>query len=96
MESQLEAYANTDIGEGSGDAANKVLELKCKALILDTIHAIDMVQNLIKKDVRSTEEWIWQKQLRFYLEKGIYGKYSLIPRNLNIKEGRYLFEYSFS
>jgi dynein heavy chain 2 len=56
---------------GAGDAASNVLELKCKALILDTIHAIDVVDNLIKNNVKSTENWLWQKQLRFYIEKGM-------------------------
>ncbi|CAB3978327.1 cytoplasmic dynein 2 heavy chain 1-like [Paramuricea clavata] len=69
MESQLDSYANTDMSGGAGDAASNVLELKCKALILDTIHAIDVVDNLIKNKVKSTENWLWQKQLRFYIEK---------------------------
>jgi dynein heavy chain 2 len=71
MESQLDSYANTDMSGGAGDAASNVLELKCKALILDTIHAIDVVDNLIKNNVKSTENWLWQKQLRFYIEKGM-------------------------
>jgi dynein heavy chain 2 len=68
MESQLDSYANTDMS--GGDAASNVLELKCKALILDTIHAIDVVEKLVKNNVRSTEDWLWQKQLRFYMAKG--------------------------
>ena len=71
MEAQLDSYANSDMSGGAGDAASSVLELKCKALILDTIHAIDVVVSLIKNDVRSTEDWLWQKQLRFYIHKGI-------------------------
>ena len=74
MESQLDSYANTDMSGGGGDAASNVLELKCKSLILDTIHAIDVVENLIKNNVRSTEDWLWQKQLRFYMDKGIVAK----------------------
>lgn len=70
MESQLDSYANTDMSGDDGDAASKVLELKCKALILDTIHAIDVVETLMKNNVNSTEDWLWQKQLRFYIEKG--------------------------
>ena len=71
MESQLDSYANTDMSGGAGDAASNVLELKCKALILDTIHAIDVVEKLVKNNVKSTEDWLWQKQLRFYIEKGM-------------------------
>ena len=70
MESQLESYTNTEIGGGnSSDSESRVLELKLKALILDTIHAIDVVQQLIKHGVKSLDDWIWQKQLRFYMQK---------------------------
>ena len=42
-----------------------VLELKLKALIMDCIHFIDVVQQLLAADTRSTKEWQWQKQLRW-------------------------------
>ena len=48
-----------------------VLELKLKALILDTVHNIDIVQLLVRDNIRSTDNWLWQKQLRCYLSKGI-------------------------
>ena len=71
MESQLESYTNAEIGGGgdSPDSESHVLELKLKALILDTIHSIDVVQQLIKHGVKSVDEWMWQKQLRFYMQK---------------------------
>lgn len=70
MESQLESYTTTDIGGSSpSDNESHVLELKLKALILDAIHAIDVVQQLIKVGVKSLDNWAWQKQLRFYLQK---------------------------
>ena len=70
MESQLESYTGTEIGVSSpSDNESHVLELKLKALILDAIHAIDVVQQLIKSGVKSLDNWVWQKQLRFYLEK---------------------------
>lgn len=47
-----------------------VLELKLKALILDTVHSIDVVQTLIHSGVKKTGHWLWQKQLRFYLKNG--------------------------
>lgn len=73
MESQLESYTSAEIGSAeSGDSEAHVLELKLKALILDTIHAIDMVQQLIKNAVKTLDDWIWQKQLRFYMEKSKY------------------------
>ena len=73
MESQLESYTNTEIGGGdSPDSESRVLELKLKALILDTIHSIDVVQKLIEHGVKSVDEWMWQKQLRFYMQKREY------------------------
>ena len=39
-----------------------------QALILDTIHSIDVVQLLQKNSVTSLDDWLWQKQLRFYLD----------------------------
>ncbi|XP_033111404.1 cytoplasmic dynein 2 heavy chain 1-like [Anneissia japonica] len=64
VEGQLDAYtqANVQIGGQTG-----VLELKLKALILDTIHGIEVVQLLMKNNITSTEEWLWQKQLRYYV-----------------------------
>ena len=56
---------------GTRDPVAHVLELKLKALILDTIHSIDVVQILVQNGVKTTAHWLWQKQLRFYLKKGI-------------------------
>lgn len=44
-----------------------ILELKLKALILDVIHNIDVVKQLIQAQVHSAEDWAWKKQLRFYM-----------------------------
>ena len=42
-----------------------VLKLKLKALIMDCIHFIDVVQQLLATGTGSTKEWQWQKQLRW-------------------------------
>ena len=42
-----------------------MLELNLKALVMDCIHFIDVVQQLLAADTRSTKEWHWQKQLRW-------------------------------
>ena len=54
--------------DGSG-INSKVLELKLKALILDTIHHISIVEELIDSKVRSVDDWLWKKQLRFYMNQ---------------------------
>ena len=46
-----------------------MLELKLKALILDTIHHISIVEELIESKARSIDEWLWKKQLRFYMNQ---------------------------
>ena len=65
LEARLDNYTSVDMGEDDDDA--KVLSLKLKALILDTIHNIDVVRQLIDGGVRRKEDWLWQKQLRYYL-----------------------------
>ncbi|CUG03846.1 Hypothetical protein, putative [Bodo saltans] len=51
---------------------NVVTELKLKALILDVIHNIEVVELLLEKKTRNAADWWWQKQLRYYAdnEKG--------------------------
>ena len=72
LESQLEAYTSVECRSGgTDDTDSHVLELKLKSLILDTIHFIDVVHALIDGTVTvsSVNEWLWQKQLRFYMRE---------------------------
>lgn len=64
MRAQLDVYTNLDLSESS---EAYVLELKVKALILDTIYFIEVIEQLLEQNVKSLTEWHWQKQLRFYL-----------------------------
>ena len=57
--SKLESYTSADLA-GSGP----VLPLKLKALILDTIHNIEVVQLLEEHRVSAIDDWLWAKQLR--------------------------------
>lgn len=74
MQQQLDSYTNVDMGGGSGapgaekDPAVVVLELKLKALILDCIHNIEVIEILEKNGVRDIIQWLWQKQLRLVIE----------------------------
>ncbi|XP_053312461.1 cytoplasmic dynein 2 heavy chain 1 isoform X2 [Spea bombifrons] len=65
LAAKLEHYTSIDNTKGA-DAG--ILELKLKALILDVIHNIDVVKTLNRAQVRSTEDWVWKKQLRFYMK----------------------------
>ena len=61
MEKQLESYTSVDMTD---DSSANVLELKLKSLILDTIHNIDVIDQLNDHGVKALNEWMWQKQLR--------------------------------
>lgn len=66
-QNKLESYTNVDLESDSEDSDAKVLNLKLKALIFDTIHNIEIVRTLIDSKVTSLSDWAWQKQLRFYM-----------------------------
>lgn len=68
LKSELESYTNIAIPE-EGNSNAKVLELKLKDLILDTIHNMSVVEFLINESVSNVSEWSWQKQLRFYVRE---------------------------
>lgn len=44
-----------------------MLQSKLKALILDVIHSLSVVRELLEVQVHSTDDWAWTRQLRFYL-----------------------------
>lgn len=65
LQDQLDHYTGLEMEWGDGeDGDAHVLELKLKALILDIIHHISIVDSLMKADVQNVDEWEWQKQLR--------------------------------
>ncbi|XP_071846316.1 cytoplasmic dynein 2 heavy chain 1-like isoform X2 [Apostichopus japonicus] len=70
LEAQMDGYTSTDLQDAgsNNDPSIHVLELKLKALILDIIHFIDVVKLLMDSHVTSLEEWLWQKQLRYYVD----------------------------
>ncbi|XP_076054654.1 dynein cytoplasmic heavy chain beethoven [Oratosquilla oratoria] len=68
LQTQLESYTSVDLGEDGSTGDSRVLSLKLKALILDTIHNIDVVEQLVEAKVESTSDWAWQKQLRYYVK----------------------------
>ena len=46
-----------------------VMELKLKALVLDSVHNIEIVHGLQGEKIQNVASWSWQKQLRFYLRE---------------------------
>jgi len=48
---------------------NTLLALKIKALVMDLIHHIDVLKQLIRDKITTVDAWSWQKQLRLYLDQ---------------------------
>ena len=69
LQRKLQVLTSTDYDAFSNDLVTQnVLQLKTKALILDVIHNIEVVELLIEKQCRRAQEWWWQKQLRYYFQ----------------------------
>ena len=65
LQRQLESYAAFDHG------GQDLLFVKVKALILDIIHNIDVVDQLLRDQIATTcnpNDWMWYKQLRYQLD----------------------------
>ena len=84
LKAKLSTYTGVDLSPGD----DPVLGLKLKALILDTIHHIDICQTLIDEGVGASGDWAWQKQLRFYLDPEAGAKIRMVDAEFN-----YTFEY---
>jgi dynein heavy chain 2 len=55
----------------SHDLSNEpLLQLKMKALVMDLVHHLDMIDQVIKKKANRLSDWAWSKQLRYYEVKG--------------------------
>lgn len=78
--------------------SSRVLAAKLSALILDLVHSIDIVDQLIQSDSASSRDWLWQRQLRFYVADN---NSQLSSKDLHLEprvqmvdaEFRYTFEY---
>ncbi|XP_054724974.1 LOW QUALITY PROTEIN: cytoplasmic dynein 2 heavy chain 1-like [Uloborus diversus] len=66
LQSQLEAYTSMDLFLPS---EMSLLKLKLKALVLDIIYDISVVEDLLRDKARSKEDWTWQRRLRFYVSR---------------------------
>uniref|UniRef100_A0A7S1KLM8 Cytoplasmic dynein 2 heavy chain 1 n=1 Tax=Percolomonas cosmopolitus TaxID=63605 RepID=A0A7S1KLM8_9EUKA len=68
LKSKLRDYTQFNSRNTNDHATAFVNELKLKSLILDLIHNIDVVEQLMEGKVSQLSNWGWQKQLRFYFE----------------------------
>ncbi|XP_017286523.1 cytoplasmic dynein 2 heavy chain 1 isoform X3 [Kryptolebias marmoratus] len=68
LNNKLEYYTTVDTSsEDHPNTESSILQLKLKALILDIIHNISVVKQLIQAGVTGPDHWAWKKQLRFYM-----------------------------
>lgn len=51
--------------QSNGSGKNMLLHLKLKALLMDTIYHINLLDELIISNVSSIDDWAWQKRLRY-------------------------------
>jgi dynein heavy chain 2 len=50
-------------------SSQPLIQLKMKSLVLDLVHNIDVVEQLLRKGTTKLTDWQWSKQLRYYFEK---------------------------
>ena len=44
----------------------RVMQLKIQSFVLDLIHSIDIVEQLLEETCSDVGQWAWQRQLRYY------------------------------
>ena len=62
LQGKLESYT------GNTNVTNILVQLKLKALILDLIHQIDVIDQLLAARVTNINDWPWFKQLKFFMQ----------------------------
>eukprot|EP01116_Phalansterium_solitarium_P024803 TRINITY_DN91_c0_g1_i2.p1 TRINITY_DN91_c0_g1~~TRINITY_DN91_c0_g1_i2.p1 ORF type:complete len:4088 (+),score=2028.04 TRINITY_DN91_c0_g1_i2:171-12434(+) len=65
LRDQLAKYTSYESGN------DVIIYTKIKALVLDIIHYMDVVDYLKDWEKDKLDSWAWQKQLRFYMEGGV-------------------------
>ncbi|PIC50086.1 hypothetical protein B9Z55_000113 [Caenorhabditis nigoni] len=80
LQEKLKSHTNMKVDD-------KVSDLKLKSLILDLIHHIDVVDQLMDNKAKGTSCWTWQRQLRFYSVNG-----GIVLRQVS-SEFEYTYEY---
>jgi len=83
---QFNRYTSFDL------STQPIMNLKIKSLVLDLIHNRDVVDQLKKARVRDLTDWMWQKQLRYYLDE----KTQLTLIKMSNASFDYTYEYQVS
>ena len=81
LRDQLQQYTSFDV-EGM-----RVMQLKIQSLVLDLIHSIDIVEQLLEETCSDVGQWAWQRQLRYY-DRGRGGE-------VDVRMDNGVFSYSY-
>lgn len=63
LQDQLSKYTSYDPGN------DQITRIKLKALVLDIIHDMNIVEQLMACNVTNLNDWLWRKQCRFYFDE---------------------------
>ncbi|KAJ1446203.1 dynein heavy chain and region D6 of dynein motor-domain-containing protein [Pelagophyceae sp. CCMP2097] len=64
LRGQLELYTRQDL------SSLPIMQLKVKALVMDLVHNMDVLDHLEAHRCRNASDWAWHKQLRYYAAAG--------------------------
>ncbi|GAB6032228.1 Cytoplasmic dynein 2 heavy chain 1 [Chamberlinius hualienensis] len=79
---RLQSLTSIDVGN---ESELGVLRLKLKAIVLDTVYFVSVLEQLIAASISSVEDWSWKKQLRYYI----------VGKKVNVCMVDAEFEYTF-
>lgn len=69
--------------------ADNLTALKIRALLIDLVHYVTVVQQLIDENVTNTQDWCWTQQIKFYISTAT----KLVTVKMVYAEFDYSYEY---
>lgn len=83
VKSQLAALTKQDL------SAMPVVQIKVKALVMDIVHNLDVLEHLDSARCRDVHDWAWHKQLRYYVRNSKH------IANVCMSDGDFLYTYEY-
>uniref|UniRef100_A0A5K4FDN9 Cytoplasmic dynein 2 heavy chain 1 n=1 Tax=Schistosoma mansoni TaxID=6183 RepID=A0A5K4FDN9_SCHMA len=72
----IEHCTNSQESNIHDSTLSRLQSCKLSSLILDTIHSIDIIDQLIQNGAVTPKDWLWQRQLRFYMNNNENSMYN--------------------
>ncbi|XP_015793625.1 cytoplasmic dynein 2 heavy chain 1-like [Tetranychus urticae] len=79
----------TDLITEGFKVTDLVIKIKIRSMVLDIIHFIDVVEQLLAANVSDVEDWRWKKQLRYYADVDR----QLVSVSMGLSTVNYSFDY---